>query len=38
MPHLHPQVMQATGNAHDPVGEAGFGVAEAFSDNADANE
>jgi len=35
MPHLHPQVMQATRNQHDPVGEARFGVAEAFFDDAD---
>jgi len=36
MPHLHPQVMQATGNEHDPVSEAGFRIAEAFFDDADA--
>lgn len=30
------EVMQATGNLHDQVGEAGFGVAKGVLDNATA--
>ena len=35
MTDLLPEIMQAAGDEHDPVGEAGFGVAEALFDDAD---
>ena len=30
MTDLLPEIMQAAGDTHDPVGEAGFGIAEAL--------
>lgn len=36
MTDVLPEIMQATGDQHDPVSEAGFGVAEALFDDVQA--